>query len=143
MPEVDIAFHPSHHHPLDPFADGRLVTRREGDVVEVVAADQHILLSCDFLWDVVADAEVFKPWCQLSPPVRKLDMDANFRLAPGVSLLPIMALHDIPTNRPTAFNSYPMCQHWLMRLSVGSRIVAYRIGSYRPSLNVMEASWAD
>lgn len=144
--QLDIAVHPPFRHPLDPYADGLLVTRREGERVEIVVADQHILLDCGFLWDIVANAEVFKPWCQLIPPATflykegsKLDLEANFDIAPGMLILGL----DVPTNRPTLQNPYPICQHWTMRLTVGSRLIAYTIGSFRPSIVAMEASWSD
>lgn len=133
--QVDLAIHPAHHHPLDPYATGRLITRREGVGVEIVQADPKVLLDCGFLWDVVANATVFAPWCQLAPPVPKLGTVTNFALAPGRNILGL----DLPTNRPTPYDSRPMCQHWTMRLCVGDRLIAYRIGSYRPSIGAMEA----
>lgn len=135
--QVDVAVHPPLRHPLDPFT-GRLITRRDGERVEIVEADRQILLDCGFLWDIVANAAVFAPWCTLAPPEAKLDLESNFDLAPGVALLSF----EVPTNRPVQGSSYPMCQHWLLVLTVGSRTIAYRIGAYRPSVNAMEATQA-
>jgi hypothetical protein len=134
--EVDVAVHPPHHHPLDPYADGRLVTRRTGDSVEVVQADRQILLDCGLLWDIVANQHVFgQMGIVLRPPVPKLDMQANFNIAP----LAVIAGLNFPTNRPDMENRYPMCQHWTLTLTVGSKTIAYRIGAYRPSIGAMEA----
>jgi len=135
--EVDVAVHPPLHHPLDPYANGRLVTRRTESGVEVVTADEHILLDCGFLWDIVANAAMFEPFCRLVSPDEELALTSNFNVAPGVSISGL----DVPSNRPSMGNSYPMCQHWSMLLTVGSRVIAYRIGSYRPSINAMEATW--
>lgn len=134
-----MAVHPPHHHPLDPYANGRLITRRfdASGCVEVIEADQHILLDCGFLWDIVANAAAFAPFCRLISPGEELALESNFNVAPGVSIAGL----DVPSNRPSMGNSYPMCQHWTMLLTVGSRVIAYRIGSYRPSINAMEATW--
>ena len=137
--ELDVAVHPPLQHPLDPFT-GKLVTRvfDASGCVEVVEADEHILLDCGFLWDIVANAAVFAPWVQLISPDRALDLESNFNVAPGFSLT---MLPYLPTNKPVVGQSYPMCQHWTMLLTAGSRVLAYQIGSYRPSINAMEASW--
>lgn len=132
--QVDLAVRPALHNPFDPYT-GTLITQRVGDRVEIVEAGPKILLACDFLWDIVANAALFASWCQLTPPVSKLNTVANFAVAPGFSILGL----DLPTNRPSPTNRYPMCQHWTMRLTVGSRVLAYTIGSYRPSLGAMEA----
>jgi len=138
--EVDVAVHPPHPHPLDPFHSGRLITRRTESGVSIIAADQHILLDCGFLWDLVANSEVFESWVKFFPPEQKLDMDANFNVNP---LIGITGLHELPTNKPTLADPRPMCQHWTMVVKVSGRTVAYRIGAFRPSINAMEASWVD
>lgn len=135
--EVDLATQLPGH-PLDPYRMGRLVTRRVNEQVEIVDADDRVLLDCGLLWDIVANYEVFSPWVKLTPPEHKLDLKANFGLAQGFSLL---ALGDaVRTNRPTIHDSRPMCQHWLLNFTVGSRKLAYRVGSYRPKSNTMEAT---
>jgi hypothetical protein len=135
--EVDVAVHPPIHHPLDPFADGRLITRGDGTSVEVVVADDRILLDCGFLWDVVADQAVFRSLgVKLTPPVPKLALESNFNVAAGVAVAGL----DFPSNRPSQFDTYPMCQHWTLELTIGNRKCAYKIGAYRPSINAMEAT---
>lgn len=136
--EIDVATHLPQQHPLDPYT-GRLVTRQDEAGVKLVAADQHILLDCGFLWDIVANAEAFAPWVKLTPPVPKLGMKANFGLAAGQTLLNV----SVPTNKPTLARSYPMCRYWTLALTVEGRKVAYTIGSYRPKSNTMEASWVN
>lgn len=138
--KVDVAIHMPHANPLDPFT-GKFVTRcNELGEVSVVRADQNILLDCGFLWDIVANAAVFSEWVSFFPPERRLDLESNFNVNPliGITMLP-----NLPTNKPTFFNSRPMCQHWTMVVKVADKTVAYRIGSYRPRTNTMEASWVD
>lgn len=142
--ELDVAMHPPVQHALDPYK-GRLVTRRVGERVEVVVADQHILLGCPFLWDIVANAETFAAsGVSLIPPVPKLGLVANFDMAQKqtITMLDLVGM-GFPTNRPTMHDMRPMCQHWTLRIEVGGRVVAYRIGAYRPSVGCMEASWVD
>ncbi len=136
LDDVDLAVHLPHPHPLDPF-NGSIITRGTDDGPLLVQADEHVLLDCGFLWDVVANEAIFAPWCRLFPPVSQLDLRPNFNAAPGFALLGL----NFPSNRPTAAIPWPICQHWTMVLTVGGRTTAYRIGSYRPSVNAMEASW--
>lgn len=135
--EVDLAAHPAHQHFLDPF-QGRLITRLMDDRPYLAVADPHILLGCDLLWDIVANRELFEEWCRLTPPVAKLDARSNFSIAPGLATFG--ALIGVPSNKPTRANPMMMCKDWTMTFTLDSRPVAYRIGKYRPSLNVMEAS---
>jgi hypothetical protein len=133
--QVDICVHPPHPHPLDPYT-GKIITRREGTSVEIVQADQYVILACEFLWDIVANYGVFKQWVDFAPPVKKLDIKSNFNMGPGFH---IMMLPNIPTNRN---ERQALCQHWYLIFKVGSRRIRYQIGAYRPSINAMEASLA-
>lgn len=135
--EVDLAVHPVQQNPFDPFT-GRLVTRLKDGEPFIAEADEHVLLGCDFLWDVVANRELFDPWCRLTPPVTKLEALRNFHLAPGVSTL---SLGDVPTNRPTLAQSWMICKDWTFRITLPGRPAVYKIGKFRPSINAMEASW--
>lgn len=136
--EVDLAAHPGNQHPLDPFS-GRLITRLADDRPYLAVADPHVLLGCDLLWDILANSALFDEWCQLVPPVTKLGMRNNFGLAPGVATF--AQLTGMPSNKPTRSNPAPMCKDWTMRFTLGAdRPIGYKIGKFRPSLNVMEAS---
>lgn len=135
--EVDLCVHPPHHHPLDPFAGGQLITRREHLSLEIVKADEFVLFGCDFIWDIVANYRAFEHWVSFRPPVKSLGIVSNFNCGPGFTLA---YLPELPTNRPTLQGSRPMCQHWTMEINIGSRKLAYQIGKYRPSINAMEAS---
>jgi|SRR5882757_16584 len=136
--EVDLAAHPPNQHPLDPFS-GRLITRLADDRPYLAIADTHVLLGCDLLWDILANRALFDEWCQLIPPVTQLDVRASFSLAPGVATFGQLA--GVPSNKPTRTNPAIICKDWTMRLLIpNDRPIGYKIGKFRPSLNVMEAS---
>jgi len=140
--EIDICYHPVFHHPLDPYAEGRIVTRVRNGVTEIVHADQYALIGCDFLWDVNAlKAQFARAGVRLEPPVPKLDLQANFQMTPTVEAATALLSMSIPTNRPTFDNPWPICQHWTLIIEMPGRTVGYRIGAFRPDCNAMEVSW--
>lgn len=140
--EIDICYHPIHHHPLDPYVDGKIVTRVKDGKTEIVRADERALLGCDLLWDINALSEQFaRHGVRLVPPVPKLDLRANFQVAGGVEAATALLASDIPTNRPTFDNPWPICQHWTLIIAMPGRTVGYRVGAFRPDCNAMEVSW--
>jgi hypothetical protein len=145
--QVDVAAHPPHTHPLDPYTNGHLVFRAEGNHATLIEASEHILLDCGLLWDLANNSKIFAAFgIRLFPPEHKLDLKATVNgqdayVPDGQHVLWIGEWHE--TNRPTPCASARMCQHWAMAIDLNGKRTAYRIGDWRPKMNVMEATRLD